>query len=280
MKIDAHQHFWKLSRGDYEWLTPKYKDIYRDHLPEELSPILSKNGIDKTILVQAAATIEETKYMLELYNQYDFIIGVVGWLDFESPNFEEQLDYFVEQKGFLGVRPMIQDIEDETWMLRDTVLKNIGLIVEKDLAFDFLVHPNHLKYVQGLLKVYPTIRGVIDHLAKPKIRDKQWDGWAEDMKNISENQNIYCKVSGLITEANHKNWSIDEFKPYIQFILDIFGVSRVMFGSDWPVCNQSGSYEDTIKVLKGNMTETQWNSLYEKLFGLNAYTFYNIQNRG
>lgn len=277
MRVDSHQHFWKLERGDYDWLTPtpEYEQIYRDFMPEDLIPHLKEHKIDKTILVQAAATTEETDFMLELYKKYDFIAGVVGWLDLEAPDFEKKYNIYKNKEGFIGIRPMLQDIEDERWILRDKVLKNVEILVQDDFPIDILIRPNHLDTIIELFQIFPNLRGVIDHLAKPYIKDKLFSPWDEKIAKIASNEKVWCKLSGLITEDDHENWKIENFKPYIDHCINVFGKDKIMFGSDWPVCLLAGSYNDVYRALIENISFTE--KELEDLFGNNALRFYKLE---
>lgn len=276
MRIDSHQHFWKLDRGDYDWLTPtpNFQKIYRDFMPKDLIPLLKEHDIDKTILVQAAATTEETDFMLELYEEYDFIAGVVGWLDLESSDFEEQYKTYSKKEGFIGIRPMLQDIEDERWILRDDVLQNVELLVKDDFPLDILIHPKHLDVIIELFKIFPDLRGVVDHLAKPYIKEKVISPWDEKVALIATNKKVWCKLSGLITEDDHDNWKSDNFKPYIDHCVNVFGKDKIMFGSDWPVCTLAGSYTDVYRSLVENISFTE--EELKNLFGGNALRFYKL----
>ncbi len=276
MIIDAHQHFWKLDRGDYEWPTPDLEILYKDYLPEHLLSILKKNKIDKTILVQTTPTIEETKFLLDLYNQYDFIAGVVGWIDLDSKGFATSYYQFKKNSGFVGIRPMLQNLKNDNWILRPQVKENIQLLVEDNFPIDLLIYPRHLPYVLELLQQFPSLRAVINHAAKPNICEKQWEGWAEYLKSVSAYENVFCKLSGLVTEANHMSWRIDDFREYIQYAISCFGIDRIMFGSDWPVCNVAASYEDVIHILKSNLPVSFSSSNQEKLFGQNTKCFYSL----
>ncbi|MGM8213457.1 amidohydrolase family protein [Virgibacillus sp. W0430] len=276
MRVDAHQHFWKLSRGDYSWLTPtpNFEKIYRDFLPEQLVPLLQEHNIDKTILVQAAATVEETEYMLQLYEEHDFIAGVVGWLDLEADSFPELFKEYQSREGFIGIRPMLQDIEDERWILRDDVLKNVELLVEDDFPLDILINPKHLDSIIELFKIFPQLRGVVDHLAKPYIKDRIISPWDEKIAEIASNKNVWCKLSGLITEDDHYDWKVENFKPYVNHCIEVFGKEKIMFGSDWPVCLLAGSYNDVYKSLLENISFTK--DELDDLFGNNALKFYKL----
>ncbi len=244
MRIDSHQHFWRVDRGDYGWLTPALGELYRDYLPDDLRPLLQQTGVQRSILVQAAPTAEETHYMLGLAAANDFIAGVVGWVDMENEHESlMQLEMLTNDKKFLGIRPMIQDIGDPDWMLRPGLDSTFRKLIALDFRFDALVKPEHLTNLLELLKRYPALEVVIDHGAKPNIGASEYEPWAGAMANIARQTNAYCKLSGLITETDTSQSYADVWR-YCDHLLDNFGPDRLMWGSDWPVLNLRGSYVD------------------------------------
>jgi L-fuconolactonase len=254
MRIDAHQHFWAIERGDYGWLTPELTAIYRDFLPEDLVPQLQAAGVDGTVLVQAAPTVAETEFMLSLADRNSFIKGVVGWVDFENPASIEHIDRYMQHPAFVGLRPLIQDIEDTDWMLRDDLGPIFDALIDRDLTFDALTLPRHLPNLRKLLARHPDMRVVIDHGSKPLIRDGILSGWAEDMAALARDTNAFCKMSGLVTEAK-ADWTVDDLRPYVYHLLEHFGPKRLLWGSDWPVLELAGDYarwvEATDDLLSG-----------------------------
>lgn len=276
MIIDSHQHFWKLSRNDYKWLTEDLLELYRDFMPNDLYPILNEHQIDKTIVVQAAPTIEETLFLLTLFDKYDWIAGVVGWLDLSAANFQQHFEALLRHPGFVGVRPMLQDLPEDDWILRPEVLKNVELLVQHDIPLDLLIKPRHFPYILELLKLCPNLRVVVNHIAKPNIAKQQLDGWKEAMEKIAMYPNAMCKLSGLVTEATHQNWTLAEFQPFITHVVNVFGTERVMFGSDWPVCNLSGTYNDVLMILMENLPANLIGKDLEMIFGENAKRFYKL----
>lgn len=241
MKVDAHQHFWALERGDYGWLTPALTPIYRDFTPEDLIPILRGQGIDGTVVVQAAPTTAETDYMLSLAAQHSFIMGVVGWVDFEAPDAPAQIAERASHPKLVGLRPMIQDIADDAWMLQDNLRPAFQAMVEHDLVFDALTLPQHLGHLGVLLSRYPKLKTVIDHGSKPSIATDDIAVWAQDMAHLAQTTSAHVKLSGLVTEAG-PNWNIDQLRPYVAYLLDVFGPKRMIWGSDWPVCTLASDY--------------------------------------
>jgi L-fuconolactonase len=245
MRIDAHQHFWSIARGDYDWLTPELTTIYRDFLPADLKPLLEEAGIGGTVLVQAAPTEAETRYMLGLARENPFIMGVVGWTDFEAADLPDRIAELAREGALVGLRPMIQDIPDPDWMLRDALTPAYEALIAADLTFDALTLPRHLKQLRLLLTRHPRMRVVIDHGSKPEIRDGGFDGWAGDMAVLASTTTAFCKLSGLVTEAA-RGWTVEDLRPYVAHLLATFGPSRLIWGSDWPVCTLAASYGEWI----------------------------------
>lgn len=242
MQIDAHQHFWQLDRGDYHWLTPSLAGIYRDFGPDDLAPYLNRYGIDATILVQAAPTIEETHFLLALAKQTPFVAGVVGWVDFLAPEAEAMIDQLASDPYLLGLRPMIQDIADDDWLLQAALDRAVNAMIRHNLVFDALIRPRHLSRLLSFAQRFPDLSIVIDHGAKPAIAIGQLDPWRADIAALADIPNVTCKLSGLATEASD-GWTGDMLKPYIDHLLTIFGPKRLIWGSDWPVVNLAGGYD-------------------------------------
>ncbi|HEV2330427.1 MAG TPA: amidohydrolase family protein [Verrucomicrobiae bacterium] len=276
MKIDSHQHFWKASRGDYHWMGPAVPVLCRDYLPPDLQPHLKKNKIDKTILVQAAQTKAETDFLLDLAAQYDFIAGVIGWLDMDSPEFPKQLDLYAKKPKFLGIRPMLQDLPDDDWILRPRVIQALKWVVDRDMPFEFLTYTRHLPHVLTVLETVPGLRAVVDHVSKPEIKNRKLGPWRDLMARVAKHPNVYCKLSGMITEADHKTWTPDDLRPYVEHVLDCFTVDRVMFGSDWPVCLLAGSYDQVAAALQAVIKPRLDKHGEAAVFGENAARFYKL----
>jgi L-fuconolactonase len=241
-RIDSHQHFWRLDRGDYGWLTPQHQPIYRDYLPADLAPQLARAGVDSTILVQAAPTIAESLFMLELAAGNPFIAGVVGWVDFESPVAADSIATLAGDANLVGLRPMIQDIPDIAWMLKPELAPAIEAMIDHDLVFDALLLPKHLPVLLDFAELYPELRLVVDHGAKPQIRGGDIAEWRHDIQAVASRTNAVCKLSGLVTEAGSANPAV--LAPSVDHLLETFGPRRLMWGSDWPVCELVCSYEE------------------------------------
>jgi L-fuconolactonase len=274
MKIDAHQHFWKIDRADYGWLTPELSALYRDFLPGDLNPLLKTAGIDATVLVQAAPTIQETEFLLSLAEQHAFIRGVVGWVDFASQTASDEIERLASHPALVGLRPMIQDIPDPNWMLRPELKPAFDALIASDLTLDALTLPRHLSNLQQLLDRYPDMRVVINHGSKPQIRQGAFSEWARAMATLAKETSAFCKLSGLVTEAA-ENWTVEDLAPYAEHLLDTFGPRRLIWGSDWPVCQLGGGYQRWLSA-----TDTLLEGLSEAdraaIFGLNAVAAYRI----
>ncbi|MCY4286684.1 MAG: amidohydrolase family protein [Thiotrichales bacterium] len=275
--LDAHQHFWALERGDYGWLTPALAPLYRDFGPRDLAPKLAASGIDGTILVQAAPSVAETEYLLVLADRNDFIEGVVGWVDFEAARSVEDIARLATHPKLVGVRPMIQDIGDDDWMLRHELAPAYRALIEHGLCFDALVMPRHLDNLDRLIARYPELPVVVDHCAKPCIRNgSDGDGgltsWAPKLARVASHAHVMCKLSGLLTEAA-SGAGVKNLAPYVAHVLDVFGAGRVMWGSDWPVLEMASTYEawtDVTRRLVGDLTPEERSAVW----GGNAARFY------
>ncbi|SEM61222.1 amidohydrolase [Paenibacillus sp. OV219] len=278
IRIDAHQHYWKLDRGDYGWLTPEAGPVlYRDYGPADLEPELERAGVSRTIIVQAAATHAETEYMLQLAEQSESVAGVVGWLDFADPQWRQVLESFSSHPKFVGIRVMIQDMGDAREVLQPQFVEALQELAAIQLPVDLLLVSHQLPEAIELLKQVPGLHAVIDHIAKPRIGEGVIEPWASQMKEIAESfPGVYCKLSGMITEANHLEWTPEQFVAYVQHIVGVFGTKRVLFGSDWPVCLLAGSYSDVCDVLASALPSSLEAEELEAIYGGNAAAFYKL----
>lgn len=248
--VDAHQHFWRLDRGDYGWLTPALVPLYRDFMPEQLAPLLQRHGVAGTVLVQAAPTEAETRFLLDLADCTPFVRGVVGWTDLERPDAPDRVAGLAAHPKLAGLRPMVQDIADDDWLLRPNLAPALAAMAAHDLAFDALVLPRHLKRLAVLRDRHPDLRIVVDHGAKPAIRDRAFDAWAEDIAAVAADGRTSCKLSGLLTEAA-PGAGAGDLRPYVEHLLACFGPDRLIFGSDWPVLMLAGPYGVWIAMVRG-----------------------------
>jgi len=275
MRIDAHQHFWRPSRGDYDWLTPEaHPAICRKFLPRDLAPLLEDAGIERTVLVQAAPTLAETEYLLGLATETPFVAGVVGWADFEAPDAAARIETAVKNPALLGLRPMLQDLDDDAWILRPEIAPALDAMQVAGLRFDALVTPRHLPHLARFLAGRPGLQVVIDHGAKPDIAGGALDEWAALMRAIAVETPAYCKLSGLVTEAGGK-WTEEKLLPYVEVLLEAFGPARLMWGSDWPVVNEAGGYAAWHSAAAA-LTEHCSQDERDLIFGGAAQAFYGI----
>jgi L-fuconolactonase len=240
--IDAHQHFWHLARGDYGWLTPALAPIHRDFGPLDLAPILARHGIERTILVQAAPTVAETEFLLAIARATPFVAGVVGWLDFEAREAPDAVARLAADPRLVGLRPMVQDIADDDWLARPAHAPVFEAMIAHGLVFDALVLPRHLPRLARVLERHPALTVAVDHGAKPRIREREIDGWRIDLATVATHPRAHCKLSGLVTEAPH-DAGLDVLLPYIDTLLGLFGPDRLAWGSDWPVVELAGGYD-------------------------------------
>ena len=277
MRIDAHQHYWKISRGDYGWITTDIGTLYRDFLPGDLESDLTAHDISKTVVVQAAPTIAETEFLLALSENQPSIAGVVGWLDLVDPDHEEQFRRLSQHPKFVGFRVMIQDMEDPTEILEPDVVDAFQRYAQMDVPVDLLVKANQIPVLIKLLEAVPGLRGVIDHIAKPNIALGDYEPWASQMTELASYPSIYCKLSGMVTEADHRHWKSADFAQYVDHVIQSFGATRVMYGSDWPVCLMAASYDDVWRVANENLPATLTEAERAAIFGNNAVSFYKLK---
>jgi L-fuconolactonase len=275
MKIDAHQHFWNFDLTKDRWITEDMSVIRRNFLPVDLHPLLKQYGINGCIAVQADQSEEETNFLVQLAGENDFIKGVVGWVDLQADNICERLEYYSRFKIVKGFRHILQGEKDRALMLKPAFKNGISAFGKFGFTYDILIFPDQLQYAKELVATFPTQKFVIDHIAKPSIRDQDITDWKKNISGIAQYPNLYCKVSGLVTEADCKNWKKKDFTPFLDVVVEAFGTSRIMYGSDWPVCLLAASYGQTLQIVKEYFSSF---SLEEqtKFFGQNAVEFYNL----
>ncbi len=273
--IDAHQHFWIYEKERHAWIDDAMHVIQKDFMPPDLEPVLRKNNIDGCVLVQVDQTEEENTFQLNNATNFDFIKGVVGWVDLQSSNVEERLQYYQQFKKVKGFRHILQGEEDRALMLKPAFKRGISLLKKYDYTYDILIYPDQLQYAYELVKSFPDLSFVMDHIAKPYIKDKKIDDWKRDMLAFAKCENVYCKISGMVTEADRHNWTKEDFIPYLDVIVETFGTKRIMFGSDWPVCLVAASYEEMIGIVQhyfSSFSQDEQNDF----FGNNAIRFYKL----
>lgn len=273
MRIDAHQHFWIYNEKEYGWITDDLNKIRRNYKPEDLFKELKTNQFDGSIAVQARQSLEETEWLLQLADENDFIKGVVGWVDLRSNHLESQLKRFCKHKKFVGVRHVVQDEPDNQFVLGEDFLDGISLLSKYNLTYDILVFARQLPYSTKMVERFPNQKFVIDHIAKPNIKEHELGSWEKEIEKIAKYPNVYCKLSGMLTEADWNNWKDEDFIPYLDVVFRCFGSKRLMFGSDWPVSQLAGSYKKTVSLVESYIEgfEELDRSL---IMGNNALNFY------
>lgn len=239
-KLDAHQHFWKYSDAEYGWIDDPV--LRRDFLPDDLHKELRGAGIDGSISVQARQTLAETEWLISLAERYAFLKAVVGWVPLTSPSAESEIAKFSSRKKLKAVRHVVQDEPDDRYILRDDFNAGVALLDKHGLAYDILIFDKHLPYAIQFVDRHPQQRFVLDHIAKPRIRDGEVLPWRDNLREMAKRPNVWCKISGLVTEADHKHWTEAQLRFYIDTAIDAFSPKRVMFGSDWPVCLSATTY--------------------------------------
>ena len=275
MRIDAHQHFWKYSEDEYGWLNDAMAALRRDFLPADLKPLLSAEGFDGSVAVQARQTLEETRWLLELAEKNEFIKGVVGWVDLASPELAAQLERFTNEPRLVGVRHVVQDEPDDEFMLRPEFRRGIARLANYGLTYDLLLYPKHLPVAVKLAREFPRQKFVLDHIAKPRIAEGIMEPWAHAIRELAKVENVWCKVSGMVTEARWREWKAEDFWPYLNVVFEAFGPSRIMMGSDWPVCTVAAGYGQTMGIVK-NYVEGRSPAEQEAVLGGNCAEFYGL----
>ncbi len=275
MKIDAHQHFWHFDPVRDAWITESMTTLRRDFSPADLKPCLDQHGFDGCVAIQADQTEDETTFLLGLANEHDFIKGVVGWVDLRASNLRDRLDHFTQFPKLKGFRHVVQSEPDELFMLRTEFLAGIRTLGAYDFTYDLLIYPNHLGVAREVVARFPNQKFVLDHLAKPYIRQGIVDRWKPDIQALARHENVSCKLSGMVTEADPEHWQREDFRPYLDVVVEAFGPDRLLFGSDWPVCLLAAHYDQVVELVEdyvGGFTETE----KAKIWGGNAVKFYNL----
>jgi L-fuconolactonase len=272
--IDSHQHFWHYDSARHGWINEKMAVIRRDFLPTDLQPLLRQNGVAAAVAVQADQSESETDWLLQLAADNDFIAGVVGWVDLRSEQIEERLSHYSTFPKLKGFRHILQG-EEPAFMLQPSFVRGIGLLQRFGFTYDILIFPHQLEAALQLVRQFPEQLFVIDHLAKPYIKQGLLGEWAKGMRQLAAFDNVYCKLSGMVTEANWQHWTAEDLKPYIDVAVEAFGTRRLLFGSDWPVCLVASSYERWLQVVREYFTAFSA-AEQANVFGDNAIRFYNL----
>jgi L-fuconolactonase len=276
MKIDSHQHFWKYNPARDLWITDAMSVLKRDFLPEDLARECQPNGIDASIAVQADQSENETLFLLGLTDQNRSIAGVVGWVDLCSSQVAERLQFFSQFEKLRGFRHIVQAEPDDQFLVQRDFMNGISRLGEFGFTYDILIYPKQLPAAIELVAKFPEQRFVIDHLAKPEIRTSNRASWAAHIADLAKNTNVYCNLSGLVTEVDWRRWKAGDFRPYLDVAFEAFGPERLMFGSDWPVCLLAGSYRQ-VKQTIADYFEDHPADVKEKVFGGNAIRFYGLE---
>lgn len=276
MRIDSHQHFWIYNSDEYGWISSDMEILRKDYLPDQLQTELSSTGFDGSVAVQARQSLVETQWLLNLADQYGFIKGVIGWVDLCSPDVEEQLIQFSGNPKLVGIRHIIHDEQDENFMLRKSFLRGIAYLEKFGLTYDILVFPQHMPNTIHLVSQFPEQVFILDHIAKPSIKDKKISPWKEGIEKLARFRNVYCKLSGMVTEANVKTWEKEELTPYLNIVFDAFGTDRLLIGSDWPVCTLAGPYKQIMEVVI-DYIRTFPDQDKKKILGENAVKAYDLK---
>lgn len=273
MKIDAHQHFWVYNNQEYAWIDDRMKIIRKDFLPEDLRKNLIQVGFDGSIAVQARQSIYETNWLLKLADSNDIIKGVVGWVDLQSKDVDNILQILTQNEKFVGVRHVVHDEVDEKFMLKEEFLLGLSFLEHYNLTYDFLLFPKHLPMAYEVALRFPEQKFVLDHISKPLIKDGITKPWSSDIQKLASLQNVYCKLSGMVTEADWFKWKAEDFHPYLDIVLNAFGKDRIMIGSDWPVCLVGGSYPEIMEIVM-NYIKTLSQTEQSAILGGNCEQFY------
>ncbi len=277
MRIDAHQHFWQYDPAEYAWISGGMTGLKRDFLPPDLKPLLDAAGFSGCVAVQARQSLEETRWLLDLARRYDYVRGVVGWVDLCAPDVERQLEAFAASPRFAGVRHIVQDEPDDRFLLRADFRRGIAALARFYLAYDVLIYPRQLPAAIEFVRQFPNQRFVLDHIAKPPIADGVLEPWATQVRALARHANVCCKLSGMVTEARWKQWEADDFRSYLDVIFEAFGPERLMIGSDWPVCTLSADY-DAVMQLVTNFIAALSPAEQDAILGGNCARFYRLSS--
>jgi len=276
MIIDAHHHLWKFNENDYGWMDDSMSVLRQNYLPPDLEQQINKSGVSATVVVQARQNLEETRWLLKLAEQNQFIKGVVGWLDLRSDQLEEQLEEFAGNPKLVGVRHVIHDETDDDFMLRPAFVRGVEKLESYGLTYDLLLFPKHLEKAVELVSMFPEQKFVLDHISKPFIKAGIIDPWRDDLESLAVQPNVWCKISGMVTEADMKNWKYEDFIPYLDVVVEAFGTDRIMLGSDWPVCLLAGEYTKIMDIPRKYIKDFP-SPERDKIYRMNCIDFYELE---
>ena len=276
MKIDSHQHFWNYSPAEYGWITDALSVLKRDFTPNDLGIELTKKDYRGSIAVQARQSLAENDFLLDMANNHEQVLGVVGWVDLKSSDLIKQLDKYAAQEQFVGVRHIVQDEKDPEFIIQKKFIEGVKQLTAYNLTYDILIYEKQLRITEEFVKQLPNHKLVVDHMAKPNIKAKSFEEWKKGIEILAQYEQVSCKVSGLVTEADWQHWSKADFTPYLEIVLEAFGPDRLMIGSDWPVCTLAADYEKAIGISEDFFSSLS-NHEQNKILGENALNFYNIK---
>lgn len=273
--IDAHHHLWKYDSQRFPWINKEMEVLENDFLAESAGTVFKENGVSGSVVVQAVQDEEENHFLIKQADEYPFILGIVGWLDLKSPSLQEKFNLYLPFQKLKGFRHLIQDEQDPDFILQPEFQRGLGWLFDAGYVYDLLVFPHQLKGVLKTVEAFPEAPFVLDHMAKPDIKSAKMGEWKEMIKTLGQNKNVYCKLSGMVTEADWKNWKVNDFFPYMDVVIEAFGEDRVMFGSDWPVCLLSGKYNQVMLILEQYLEGLPL-AAREKIWAKNADKFYRL----
>lgn len=275
MRIDSHHHLWKYDPKTYPWIQEDMEVLKKDYLPKTILPLLEEQGIDGCVAVQADQSEEETAFLLDCASDNDFIKGVVGWIDLQAPNSAERLAYFAPDKKLKGIRHIVQEEPNPEFMLGKEFQNGIKELAAFDLTYDILVYDFQLPSAVLLARAFPDQKFVLDHIGKPKISEGVSETWSSNIRELSKSENVYCKLSGMVTETKDFSWTSEEFTPFMEVVLEAFGTDKLMYGSDWPVCLLGGEYNQVFEIVANFISSLSKNE-QDDIMGWNAKRFYNL----
>lgn len=275
MHIDAHQHFWRYRPDEYGWIDDSMAALRRDFLPDDLKPVLEISSFDGSVAVQARQSLEETRWLLHLAELSPWILGVVGWVDLQSPDVRSQLEALSRNRKLVGIRHIVQSEPDDRFLLRPDFLRGISVLEEFNLAYEILIYTKHLPVAAEFAKCFPRQRFILDHLAKPPIKTGNIDSWAQGISRLAAFPNVFCKLSGLVTETDWQHWNPEQIVPFLDVAFEAFGSDRLMIGSDWPVCLLAASYGRAVNVVKNYLLQKR-PECQDRVLGANARRFYGL----
>ena len=279
MRVDAHQHFWRYDRAEYGWIDDAMQPLRRDFLPDHLRAELPRAGVHATVAVQARQTLEETRWLLRLAEAHDFVAGVVGWVDLQADDVAAQLAAVADHPKLVGVRHIVQSEPDDRFLLQPAFCRGVAALRDFGLTYDILIYPRHLPIAAEFVARFADQPFILDHLAKPEIKGGAIDRWARDLRSLAEAPNVYCKLSGLVTEADWQRWKPEDIHPYLDVAFDSFGARRLVAGSDWPVCTLAADYSRTMQLVS-EYARRRTPADCDAVLGANALRFYGLDPRG